>query len=279
MAMLRCGQPRTRNVAAQRSFRHAIDGAHAAFRYCGMRLVLLLFLLIVIPATASAACGIADLGSVEVAAVRDDATLLLKDGRELRLAGIEPGPTAQPLLLILAQGRPIRLSAATQPATDRYGRLVAFARTDDGSLQEALLTQGAARVAVRAGGRNCADVLLKLENDARQARRGLWGDPNFAPLRAEPGTWTQERLGTFVVIEGVVVSVRQSGGTVYVNFGRRFTRDFTLTMPRRLQAAFREAGRDPQMLQGRRVRVRGWLERRTGPIIEASAPEQIELLE
>jgi hypothetical protein len=74
-------------------------------------------------------------------------------------------------------------------------------------------------------------------------------------------------------------SVRQSGGTVYVNFGRRWTRDFTLTVPRRLQAAFREAGRDPQMLEGRRVRVRGWLERRTGPIIEASAPEQIELLE
>jgi hypothetical protein len=77
----------------------------------------------------------------------------------------------------------------------------------------------------------------------------------------------------------MVLSVRRSGGTIYVNFGRRWTRDFTLTVPRRLQAAFREAGRDPQMLQGRRVRVRGWLERRTGPIIEASAPEQIELLE
>ncbi len=118
-----------------------------------------------------------------------------------------------------------------------------------------------------------------MEKQARQARVGLWAEPNFAPLPAEPGTWAQERLGTFVLIEGTVASVRQSGGTVYVNFGRRWTRDFTLMVPRRLQAAFREAGRDPQMLQGRRVRVRGWLERRTGPVIEASAPEQIELLE
>lgn len=244
-----------------------------------MRLAFIALLLLANPLAASAACGIADLGTADVAAVRDDATLLLKDGRQVRLAGIEPSPASQPLLTRLAVGHPVRLSAATQPETDRYGRILAFARTDDGGLQEALLTQGAARVAVRAGGRTCADALLKLENQARSEGLGLWADPNFRPLAAESGTFTQERLGTFVLIEGTVVSVRQSGGTVYVNFGRRWTRDFTLTVPRRLQGAFRAAGRDPQMLQGRRVRVRGWLERRTGPIIEASAPEQIELLE
>lgn len=244
-----------------------------------MRVALMCCLLLAHPLAASAACGIADLGTAEVAAARDDATLLLKDGRAVRLAGIEPGPAAHLLLVTLTQGRRVQLSAASQPATDRYGRILAFARTDNGSLQEALVAEGVARVGVRAGGLSCAAALLKLETQARLARRGLWADPNFVPLAAESGTWPQERLGTFVLVEGRVLSVRQGGSTVYVNFGRRWTRDFTLNVPRRLQAAFREAGRDPQMLQGRRVRVRGWLERRTGPMIEASAPEQIELLE
>jgi hypothetical protein len=64
-----------------------------------------------------------------------------------------------------------------------------------------------------------------------------------------------------------------------VNFGRRFTRDFAVMIPRRLQAGFRAVGRDPQSLAGRQLRARGWLERRSGPVIEAMAPEQIEVLD
>jgi hypothetical protein len=86
-------------------------------------------------------------------------------------------------------------------------------------------------------------------------------------------------IGRFVLIQRKVVSVRQSGGTIYVNFGRRYTRDFAVMIPRRLQAGFRAAGRDPQGFAGRQLRVRGWLERRTGPVIAAMAPEQIEVLD
>ena len=44
---------------------------------------------------------------------------------------------------------------------------------------------------------------------------------------------------------------------------------------RRLFAA---AGLAPDSLKGRRIRVRGWLRSRYGPLIEATHPEQIELL-
>ena len=83
-----------------------------------------------------------------------------------------------------------------------------------------------------------------------------------------------DELGRFVLVEGEVVSVRESGGTIYVNFGRPCTRDFAV-----LQAAFRAAGRDPFGFTGRQLRVRGFLERRTGTVIEAMAPEQMELLD
>ena len=79
-------------------------------------------------------------------------------------------------------------------------------------------------------------------------------------------------------MEGKVLSVHASGGTIYLNFGRRWTRDFSVVILRRNERAFAAAGLAPQSLQGRHVLVRGWLEQRRGPVIEADAPEQIELV-
>jgi len=84
--------------------------------------------------------------------------------------------------------------------------------------------------------------------------------------------------GRFALVEGKVLSVRESGATIYVNFGRRRTRDFSVIILRRLGRAFAAAGLEPTSLAGRRIRVRGRVEQRGGPIIAAEAPEQIELL-
>ena len=67
--------------------------------------------------------------------------------------------------------------------------------------------------------------------------------------------------------------------TIYVNFGRRFTRDFSVIILRRLRAGFSAAGLELKALQGRRIRVRGWLEQRRGPVMDVAAPEQIEVIE
>ena len=73
--------------------------------------------------------------------------------------------------------------------------------------------------------------------------------------------------------------MRESGATIYVNFGRRWTRDFTVIILRRMSRAFTAAGIEPKKLKGRRIRVRGWPEQRGGPINTAEAPEQIEFAE
>ena len=75
------------------------------------------------------------------------------------------------------------------------------------------------------------------------------------------------------------MSVHPSGGTIYVNFGRRWTRDFTVIILRRLEKAFTAAGVEPKKLESRRIRVRGWIEQRGGPVITAETPEQIEVLD
>jgi len=238
------------------------------------------FALPVCDAVAQERCPLAALETVNVAAVRDGRTLLLSDGRELRLAAIEAGADSRGALQVLIAGRPLRL-ARLGAETDRYGRLVAFAFAGEApqSLQAALLEQGQARVSARVGNKACADALLRTERAARAAGRGLWADPNFAPLQAENLTRLQAERGHFALIEGKVLSVRESGATIYVNFGRRWTRDFTVTILRRFRREFAAAGLEPKQLEGRRVRVRGWIEQRGGPIIAAEAPEQIEFVE
>jgi endonuclease YncB( thermonuclease family) len=229
---------------------------------------------------AAASCALAPIGFATVTAVRDGGTLTLDDGRELRLAGIEMTPGTREALRTLAEGRTLRLQRLGAE-TDRHGRLVAFA-TPPGpgpSLQHSLLEQGLARVSARIGQKACAVELLAAESAARQARRGLWADPNFAPLSSENLRGLEAARGHFALVEGRVLSVRESGASIYLNFGRRWTRDFTVIVLKREQRTFAGEGLDLKQLEGRRIRVRGWVERRGGPVIEAAVPEQIERID
>lgn len=229
------------------------------------------------PARAEPPCKGTLAGTSIVTAVRDGRTLLLDDGREVRLAGIE-APADGAALRALVAGRSLRLERVSE---DRYGRVVAFAAAggDSELLQVALIKAGHARVAARTGSRVCSEFLLTAERTARAGRLGLWADPNFAPLSSQNLTKLAAELGQFVLVEGQVLSVRESGATIYANFGRRWTRDFAVTIPKREARNFAAAGVEPKMLERRRIRVRGIVERRRGPIIDVTAPEQIELID
>jgi hypothetical protein len=62
-----------------------------------------------------------------------------------------------------------------------------------------------------------------------------------------------------------------------LNLGRRWTRDFTVTIPKRHRWEFAAAGIDPKRLEGHPIRLRDWIEQHSGPVIQTVAPEQIEL--
>jgi endonuclease YncB( thermonuclease family) len=222
----------------------------------------------------------------------DGRTFTLDDGSEVRLAAIEvppfetgvaSGAAAKAALDALIGGDDIVLRRA-DIATDRYGRLVAYAyAVRDGEelfAQGELIASGFARVGDHVGNRLCALELLKSENAARAAKLGLWADSHYDVLDAETAADVLARRGRFALVEGKVVSVRESGATIYVNFGRRWSEDFTVTVLKRNERNFTAAGLDLKGLAGRRIRVRGFIEARGGagrsPWIEADYPEQIE---
>ncbi len=241
------------------------------------------------------ACGGETIARGSASRVIDGRTFVLDDGREVRLAAIEVPPlplpeesgaapggvAARDALVSVLTGAEVVLRRAEPQKADRYGRVVAYAvAARDGAerlVQADLIAVGAARVAARVGNRACAAELLSRENAARRAKLGLWASPYYDLLNAENPAAILAEQGLFALVEGKVVSVRESGATIYVNFGRRWTEDFTITILKRNERTFAAAGLEPQKLAGRRVRVRGWIEERGGPWIEAARPEQIEL--
>lgn len=240
---------------------------------------------------AESACRLEPLGAGIVVSVIDGRSFLLDDGREVRLAGLHvpllarpgdqddsAGRAAKAALESLLAGQAVTLKAP-KPTSDRYGRIVAYAFVPaaENPVQHSLLLQGQALVAAQPDHRACHSELLAREKVARDAKLGLWADPVYAMRRAESGAALLAARGRFAVIEGKVVSVRESGATIYVNFGRRWAQSLTVTIRKRDARQFAAAGIEPKKLEGQMVRVRGWVEERGGPRVEASRPEQIEV--
>ena len=162
------------------------------------------------------------------------------------------------------------------PREDRYSRIRAYVYLGDTLIQQQLLRQGRAYVASRPGPKPCADELFTAEREARANARGLWADAELRPKSAANRDDILRNRGKFTLVEGKVLSVREFGGTIYLNFGRRYTRDFSVAIAQRDARKFAAA---PKQLQDKIVLVRGIVEERRGPIIEVSEPEQIELVQ
>jgi endonuclease YncB( thermonuclease family) len=240
------------------------------------------------PLPASSACTgpIRDAG--EAASVIDGRSFHLTDGREVRLAAIETpliavddtvGVAAKTALEELVLDRPIVLHLAT-PMPDRYGRLLAYAfvATPAGDLliQRELVAGGHALLSPIGISPLCRNLLHATERTARGAKLGLWADPHHGVRPADDPADVLAYQGKFAVVGGRVASVRESGGIVYVNFGRKWLEDFAVTILKRNERVFTSAGMAPNKLAGRRIEVRGWIEQRNGPSIEVARPEQIE---
>ncbi len=234
-------------------------------------------------------------GEDRVAAVIDGDTVDLADGTQVRLVGIQapkralgrrgfvPWPLSEEAaarLEALALGRAVGLAYGGAPI-DRHGRRLAhLVRSEDGVwIQGAMVAAGFARAYANfADNRGGLAVLLSLEAAARAARRGIWADPFYAVRRAD--RLSDADLDGFQLVEGTVLAVGRAAGRVFLNFGADWATDFTATIqPEDREAFENEQGEvDLSRLEGRRVRLRGWLTWRDGPAMDLVVPEQIELL-
>lgn len=261
-----------------------------------MRFLLVAALLGVLAARPAAAVSPADLpeagGAATVVAVVDGDTVLLADGRQVRLVGIQapklplgrPGFKTWPLADaakraledLLPPDGAVTLAHGGQ-TIDRHGRVLAHLFRADGVwVQGRMLETGMARVYTFPDNRALAAAMLDRERAARAAGAGIWGHSFYAVRTPEAVDAASEG---FQLVEGRVVAAATVGGRVYLNFGADWKTDFTVMIAKADLKAFTAANLDPAAWAGRLVRVRGWVRRWNGPLIEASHPEQIEVLE
>lgn len=228
------------------------------------------------------------LGTAAVIRLNDDGTMQLGDGRTARLAGIDLAGAAlhmrgvDPALARaaaaaidgLVRGKNVELRSAGNPA-DRHGHVVAHIVVDGQWVEAALLRLGLARVHSLADNRAGVAEMLAIEAAARGAGIGLWADRAYA---VRPPGEAAVYAGTFQILDGTVVDTALVDGQVYVHFGADWHNSFSLHLGGDAWRLCRAAGLDPVRLARRHVRVRGFIDGVTRPVMEITHPEQIELL-
>lgn len=252
---------------------------------------------IVTAGAAEAGCDLRKQTTRAVVAVPDAETLRLDDGREIRLLGVlaptapaglakgaqwAPAEEARKALDAFVTGKSVKIALPGR-RKDRYGRQLAHVFLVDGKkeiwIEEHLVEAGLARVASTADSRSCIEDLLDSEQRARRARRGLWTHAAYQIRDAAKAHELADFVQSYQIVEGHVREVSERKRRVYLDFGATWSTDLTAVVSGRDRQRFEAAGLDPLKLKGRKVRLRGWVERWNGPLIRLTHPEQIEILD
>lgn len=221
-------------------------------------------------------------------------TLFLDNGLKVRLSAIQapklplgrPGFKTWPLaanakdaLSQMAYRKNVQLFYGGKER-DRYDRALAQAfigTQDDLWIQEEMLRQGWARVYTWPDTWQNSDRLYAAEREARNANRGIWAHDYYEIRSPDPNNLAQD-VDSFQIVEGIVTSVADIRGRIYLNFGADYKTDFTIAIEKNDRKRFKSTSYDLKELAGATVRIRGWVELTNGPIIWLDHPERLEVL-
>ncbi|HSC47144.1 MAG TPA: thermonuclease family protein [Gammaproteobacteria bacterium] len=234
--------------------------------------------------TASAATPCPAAGTLTAAVVRhviDGDTVVLADGRHLRLVGIDAmelghaGASDQPYsqearrrlseLLAQSDGR-VGMEIGNE-AYDVHGRMLAYLYSPSGAdLGQALLVEGLAVLIAEPPDVERLTCYGAAERSARSRRLGIWSVES--PL-VQHAADAAPAAGVFLILEGKVTDVqRRRAGLGLILEGR-----IKLWIDRRDLARF---GADPAGLLGHKVLTRGWVRDYKGSLeIGIHAPQAL----
>lgn len=228
---------------------------------------------------------------LKVSDVIDGVTIEVEDKIKVRLSGIwvpwetddDPGETvkkAATLLNKVARGHYVRLYQTKNEntgRTNRMGQALAQVERDDGLwLQGVLLYAGLATVMTSESTPEQASRMYAIESDARKRKAGLWASTRWKVLSP---TEAKDFVNEYRVVEGKVFSTAMRNNTFFINFDRDWKTDFTITVASNQRMAFSRAHVNLMGLNGKTVRIRGWIRNYNGPTIEVTHPQQIEVLD
>lgn len=205
-----------------------------------------------------------------IARVTDGDTVVLSDGRRVRLIGIN----TLELNSSLAKDKAWALTAKTElekqtksqrvslvlgvDEFDRHGRTLAHLKLEDGSSAAEILISKGLGLSISVGlNQRCAHQYERSEQLARQSRLGIW---------QKPGNWLSRdqnltgRERGFKLITSTVVKIQKSENRTNLELKN----GLHVTLNKQFYAEQNETSTLAQNLQGKRIEVRGWLGRKSG---------------
>ncbi len=205
--------------------------------------------------------------TARIQAVTDGDTIVLDDGRRVRVIGInapELSKTseqalrtealqARELIDQLTQKNPEVELVLGEETSDRYGRVLAHVRlADNANMATELLARGLAAAAAVSPNTRCADYYQRVEQSAREQSRGVWqytDNPWFAPHQ------NTGRIVGFHVLTNTVDAVRAAKERITLTLANGVkVRTSTTVLPEAKALS----------LIGKSVEVRGWFGRYNG---------------
>lgn len=231
-------------------------------------------------------------GTARVEQIISPLTLRLKDGRIISLAGIDipdndmtkPGIfaiTAMQILDDALTGQDIILFQTKDKTRGRINRMqhhvVHIARKSDNLWAQGLLIKlGLARVMTSPSNSEMASAMLGLEQQSRAQKSGFWENDLYTIKTPET---ISAHPGRLEIAQGQIKSAAMKKNRIYLNFGNDWRNDFTVSIAPEYRREFIKAGIDPLSLNGKEIRVRGWVQDYNGPLIEITHPAALEILD
>ncbi len=202
--------------------------------------------------------------TVEINHVIDGDTVILKDGRHVRLIGInapeigrdgrksdEGAHPARNYLVSLLQGNKNILLKFDSQRLDRYKRTLAHLFLPNGqNIQAVLLAKGLATPLTIPPNLNFLNCYLHHSNHAMASQQGLWKLKQYKPISS---TKLSNNTRSYRVITGMVERIGESRSSIWINL----TGNVALRIKREDLSHFR--GSELQDLEGKIIQARGWI--------------------
>jgi micrococcal nuclease len=234
----------------------------------------------------------ADYSHIKVLEVIDGDTVRLENGNLLRYIGLDtpevrikkgeefifsPQPFSQEATEFnrkLVEGKFVRVEFDVEKK-DQYGRLLGYCFVGDVFVNAKLLEEGYAVLYTRPPNIKYADLFVRLQSLAREAKKGLWGS-----YETIDQSKAYKFIGQIRTVRGRVLNTGKSAKCIFLNFGENWKSDFTVAIFNNSLSAFYKKGIDPlTFYQGRIVEATGRIREYNGPEIVINNPDELTLID
>ncbi|MDO9271320.1 MAG: thermonuclease family protein [Methylobacter sp.] len=207
--------------------------------------------------------------------VYDGDTVVLEDGRKVRFLGINTpevqhrdkqadagGNEAKRWLIDKLKNTKVRLEVGAEK-TDKYGRILAHLFTEKKEhVNRQLVTAGLAAVSIYPLELHYVNELVKAQDQAEQAKLGIWGRPEYAAIPV--GSLTEDGHQGWTRLVGKVVNIRKTRKSVYLEFSPVLSAAKGAVFDARIESKWLGLFPDINDYLGKTIEVRGWLNKNKG---------------